>query len=177
MSCPKYLELIFQHVDMVKILYHQLKKHKELQNYIANTPSINLIHLKRNNVLARKASAVIARKADMWMLTPKRLLNWECPHITLRAEDIWKMHKSISRRGQRFDKIFSHKNMIQLCYETFILDIPNNFVKLQQDLKLNYVPLEVATRKSVNQPLSTIIDNFAELKKEFQGTELEWCFE
>lgn len=160
-----------------KIFYYhaQNDSRKTVWTFLKNQKDLKIIHLKRNNTLKVLLSLKRAFKTDKWTdITGSGEEDFtvslgyeECLHEFTWAQEIKK----------QYDVYFENHHKIDVFYENLSRNYGSEMRRIQEFLGVHYKILEPSTYKQTKQPLSKIITNYFELKKEFKNTPWEEFFE
>lgn len=161
-----------------KLLYQEEQNFSEktICEYLKKIKNLNVIHLKRRNILANYISWQIAKKTDVWILLkhqnnhkPKLEIDYEdCLNYFQKTKALEKEHESF------FDK---HSRQIHtLYYEDLVANTEKEIQGIQQFLGVESLPLIHYTRKQEQRPLKEIITNYDELKEKFADTPWQTFF-
>lgn len=146
---------------------------------------LRVIHLRRENGLARHLSHILARRTGRWhQWNPEKLhqvthlhkpgptdqLDSEIPEITLEPERLLLDFEEVEKLHLAVEERFSAGNYFPLSYEQLCHDPKTFGLSLLRFLDLEPAPLEPAVTKLETRPLSQRISNFEELKRGFKNT-------
>lgn len=143
-------------------------------NHLSQDKSYYIIHLKRENKLDQLLSLKNAFKTDKWARTnytpyhyaPMRLSVEECNYHFAKMEE-----KEI-----HFDNLFSKHRMLNITYEELFLNRESVLQNVMDFLGLRPQKLETHFSRQKYQSNSDLIENFDQLKKEYEGTRWEQYF-
>lgn len=159
---------------------------------LENTPGLRVIHLRRENLLRRHLSHILARKTGSWhqwdrdralqvshlerppLVEPDRArrppVRLEPDRLRLDFEEIEGLHRRVAHR-------FGDGAYLALRYEDLCSD-PNRVGRaLLSFLKVAASSLCPAVEKLEYRPLSASIENYEELRRAFSGTRWQRFFE
>jgi len=148
-----------------KHLLIELLKHKN---------DINIVHLYRQNVLAKLVSGMIAKKTNKWRVYNTDKFDEYNGTIHVHPQHLSQTH--MRYQGElAFVEMLNMSSIYRVQYEELI-ENPNMFNELQKFLDLKIMNIKPLTIKQINRPLHIIVKNYHELKKIFLNTKLQGCF-
>ncbi|MFI5046065.1 MAG: sulfotransferase [Acidimicrobiia bacterium] len=169
----------FESAAGFKVLYYQLEPAyaerrqvpdlPDVLEYLRSERAVRIIHLKRRNRLETLASLKIANAVHEHVLengegaandVTIRLSSRRCAEEFLR----------IGAWEDRYDEIFHGHALLQLSYEDLVANMDHESLRVQEFLGVSSRPLYTGMRKQIRKPMAQVIENYAELKKEFVGT-------
>lgn len=159
---------------------------------LETTPGLRIIHLRRENLLRRHLSHVMARQTGTWhdwvadradsithlhapaaingttsdrprvILDPQRL--------QIDFEEVERLHAAVAQR-------FAGTRYLALTYEQLCHDRDNQSARLLEFLELPRTPLQAGVSRLESRPLAESIQNFDELRTVFRQTRWAGFFE
>ena len=152
-----------------KLFYTHARSSNENQvwDYLKESKDLNIIHLKRKNLLKTHLSEQVALKTQIWVgkKNPSQIYP-----IELDYNHALEFFNSVKEQEEKHYNFFSDHNIFEVNYEDLVKDIEFYSRKIQGFLKLPYKPLYISTPKQSSIPLSQAISNFMELKEKFDGS-------
>lgn len=152
-----------------KLFYTHARSSNENQvwDYLKESKDLNIIHLKRKNLLKTHLSEQIALKTQIWVgkKNPSQIYP-----IKLDYSNTLEFFNSIKKQEEKNHDFFSDHNVFEVYYEDILKDIEYYSRNLQEFLNLPFRNLYISTPKQSSIPLSQAISNFFELKERFEGS-------
>lgn len=142
---------------------------------LAEDQDLKVLHLKRRNKLEQFLSWTRAVQTGQWVSRSSHLARE--PHLQLDARDCLRWFEKVCADERSFDALFAKHDMIEVLYEDLRTDPVGTMEKVQDFLKIGQVELLARTHKQARQEPFEAISNYAELKKQFEGTRWEAFFE
>lgn len=160
-----------------KMFYYHAQEDSRnvIWNHLKESKDIHIIHLKRKNSLKVLLSRKKAHMTDKWTNVTgpeKDVLTIELSQPECLEQFTWTRDMWIA-----YDHDFRTHPKMDLIYENLTADCKGETRRVQEFLGLSPMCLSPNTYKQANQPLAEAILNYAQLKKEFEGTEWEIFFE
>lgn len=143
--------------------------------YLLGRRDLRVIHIKRRNILATHLSRARAMRSNQWVAQEKP--SEPMAPITLDYKSLCADFSQTRAWEVEFDQRFSDHPMLELHYESLVLDHDAEMARVQEFLGLDVRPSQPQTFKQARQPLDQAISNFDELRNQFQGTEWESFFD
>ena len=161
----------------LKFKYEELsiESYTTVRHWIRDNQDLKIVHLTRENLLKRYASEVIATKIT------KVFNTWYEPppptRITLSAEECEREFAHAEHQKDRYTKLFSKHEVLNLTYEELLADRDLKLAEVQAFLGVE--PAEMKTRMKKLNPdsLAELLENYDELRHHFKGTRYEAFFE
>jgi len=160
-----------------KLFYYHARKPPYLQlwQYLEQHPEIRIVHIKRRNMLHTHLSRAKAEQSGVWVNING--VKEDQSAVNLNYDDCLKDFQQTLDWETWADTYFKNHPLTQVYYEDLAADYPGHAARLQQFLGLKEMLLEPSTHKQSNAPLSAAIQNYAELKARFAGSQWAGFFE
>jgi len=161
-----------------KLFYWQAGRDKwrVVWPYLRGARDLKVIQLRRRNVLRRVLSNQVAQMTDKWFALDEKQVHRDV-RVNLDAEEC----RAEFTANQRFETdkaaYFSTHPFLEVFYEDLTADFHGETARIQEFLGVPEQQLETPLKKQLSQPLPKVIENYAELKRAFAGTEWESCFD
>ncbi len=158
--------------------YHPFDYDKSVWEYIKEDKSISIVHLVRHNLLEAYTSQKIGEKTKKWTENIDRTHNFALNDkvVHLDYEDCLDTFKKIKSFEEKTRNDFSDRNYIEVSYEDLISNRKKTMTNVYSSLGLVFESIETVMKKQNPEPLSNLIENYHELKKQFSNTEWEYLF-
>ncbi|MGH9030615.1 MAG: sulfotransferase [Acidimicrobiia bacterium] len=179
-----YVEALFRRrryesASGFKVLYEQLEPAYAERQGVPDLPDVleflrskrmvRIIHLKRRNRLETLVSKEVA-----FAVREHVLLHGDGAAndvtIQLSPEQCEEEFRRIGAWEERYDEIFHRHVLLQLSYEDLASDMDHESLRVQEFLGVSSRPLHTRMRKQIRKPMAQVIENYAELRKEFVDT-------
>ncbi len=151
----------------------------DLWEYLKNDKSISIIHLKRENLLRSKVSAMTAQITGEWgvgatggfsNMTTK-------PQLILDFDECLQDFEAHRRMESEADVLFRDHKKLDMTYE-YLTSCPDDAgTKIQKFLGLEPRQLSTKTKKQSSRNLSEIVANYDQLKQRFRSTDWHYLFD
>lgn len=141
----------------------------ETWDHILNKKDINIIHLKRNNVLRSLVSLHRAFRTNEWLRLKNEPGN-DSFNLTLDFDACLRFFEHVHEGATRTDEIFSGHEKLDISYEELEKDKDEVLNKIMEFLKLEPYSPSSTLKKQIKEPLSEIVLNYYQLKKQFSST-------
>ena len=150
-----------------------------LWQYLKENKDIAIIHLKRNNLLKAKVSALTAQTTGNWGVGATGGIdkNNTLVKCELDFDECLQDFEASRRMEDETDDFFAEHKRLVITYEELVENTDNITNKIQDFLGLETQNLVVQTQKQATQPISEVIDNYQQLKTEFSNTSWSNFFE
>lgn len=139
--------------------------------FVDNRSDIQLLHLRRRNLLKGYVSGLTATKTGVWS---NRYPSLE-PEPAVQVDPIlaakfirWDLKQSLLWQERYKDR----PNLV-VFYEDMVADIPGTLNSIQRFLEVPVMDVYPRTRKQATRSLPEAISNYDELCAAWKGTELE----
>lgn len=160
-----------------KIFYYHAQddSRKIVWKYLKNQKDIKIIHLKRNNTLKEIASLKKAFQTDKWT----NIDGSKEKHLTLSLDynECLGAFTWAQKTKKQYDDYFEDHDTMDVIYEDLSVNLESEVKHIQKFLRVPFEDVKPSTYKQSNQPLSTMILNYFELKRQFRNTPWEVFFE
>lgn len=130
-----------------------------------------VIHLRRRNIVRVHLSEKIAFETQRWSIlqdadayrdVATEVTFGECLHTFEQTREAVKGYRDF----------FADHDVLEVFYEDLVSNFAAETDRIQRFLGVSRRRLRPATRKQARQPLATMISNYAELKRQCEGTPL-----
>lgn len=165
-----------------KLLYLHMEKNKEVEQWrqeilksIHNFDNIKIIHLQRNNLLKACLSSAIAIRDNRWIVNNKNNLK-DIEPIELSSEQCLRYFEEVQSHKNKYTNLLNGYPMIDIYYEDLSINSNDVTKQIQNFLGIEVQELKTATKKIIQSPLSSQINNYYELKEKFINTPYEEYF-
>ena len=156
-----------------KLFYNhgQNNNNRCIWDHLNQIKNLKIIHLKRENLLEQYISLKKAKATRQWINKSKNN-NYQLDdfNLTIEKNDCLKHFQEVRHLEQKYDDFFRDHHILNVSYENLVKDYISETKKIQIFLGTSYQKLYSSTYKQSQQPISHIINNYAELKESFQGT-------
>jgi len=136
---------------------------------------VRVVHLKRRNMLRWYVSLRIAQRTGIW--STNREPDYAIPTIHVDSKECVECIRADRQAERAADDFFAHHAVLHLVYEDVVQAFDRHMAQLQRFLGVAPLILRPRTVKQESRPLCDVIDNFAELREAFSGTEWETLLE
>ena len=162
-----------------KLLYYQARGTRDpmfgdadVWHSLIEQEDIRVIHLVRDNGLARLISLKISETTDIWHYYTERDDN---PiHVKLSLDECLQNWSGCELKENKVDEDFSRHPIIKVHYNELATDPESTTNEVQRFLGVKEHRLKNTLRKRHRHPFD-YLENFNELKRHFEGTRWE-CF-
>ncbi len=166
---PRYVKAVG-----FKIFYYHAEN-GNVWDYLTEQKDLRVIHLKRKNILRTHLSRQKAAITDEWINTSQTTerpttfrLNYEACLDDFCQTRAWE---------RVCDDRFRHHPVLEIFYENLASDRERDLNRIQEFLGVDYEPVQPTTYRQSQKSLTAVIENYAELKKKFNGTPWAAFFE
>lgn len=163
---------IIQAVGFKIFYYHPLDgEFDQIWQILERDKEINVIHLKRKNILRTILSRKIAEKTEAWLKKGinKDRLNLEDKQVSLTEEECLKGFTQTKNWKITFDERFGIHQKMEVFYENLIKNKQNELIRIQQFLDVKIETLDTFLIRQNPEKLSDLIINYQELKKNLKA--------
>lgn len=150
-----------------------------LWEYLKNDKSIAIIHLKRENLLRSKVSAMTAQITGEWGIGATGGFSDVTtePELVLDFDECLQDFEAHRRMESEADELFIEHRKLDMTYE-YMTSCPDDAgIKIQKFLGLEPKRLSTKTRKQSGRSLSEIVANYDHLKQRFNSTPWHYLFD
>lgn len=153
-----------------KLFYYHARnpEWESMWQYLKASEDIQVIHLKRENMLATRLSLKRAFMTDAWSSTNRTA--GALPPLELDYEDCLEAFTQTRQWETQIATQFAGPRLLEMTYEALCEDREAEMKRVQAFLGLAYRPTATSLRQQNQQPLSKSIANYYELKEQFSGT-------
>ena len=150
----------------------------DLWEYLRNDRSIAIIHLKRENLLRSKVSAITAQSTGEWGVGATGGFSGVAtrPKFALDFNECLQDFEAHRRMENETDQLFSKHKKLDLTYEQLISNPVDVGREIQAFLSLDIKPLKAKTKKQASRELFEVVSNYEQLKKKFSSTSWHYLF-
>jgi LPS sulfotransferase NodH len=154
-----------------KLFYYHAKKrpHSLVWDYLAGTPSIRILQIKRRNILAQYYSLQLAHKTNVWVNNAGVSVD-DAPSMRLEVEACRKHFAWVRNLEDQCAEFFKDRRIYDVYYEDLITDQDSKMAAIQEVLELKYESVTAKVARQRKKPLSQTISNYVELKQAFKNT-------
>ncbi len=164
-----------RHVKAVgfKLFYvHAQEEHwRGVWDHLKSHTDCKVIHLRRRNIVRVHLSEKIAFQTQRWSI-----LRDDDAYRDVAVEvtfgECLKMLGQTREYVERYQRLFADHDVLEVFYEDLVSNFDAETDRIQRFLGVARRRLRAATRKQARQPLTTMISNYAELKRQCEGTPL-----
>ena len=167
-----------------KLFYHHARKEPQnkVWQFLREDRDLHVIHLRRRNLLKIILSRKLAERSGEWRLVDSQVsqqTDTSDPSrpIYLDFDELKNMFTRMKAVEERRGAYYSGHPRLDLWYEDLAADFAAHTRLVQKFLELDLRPLQPVTRKQARRPLDEQIENYAELKRSFAGSEWAEFFE
>jgi LPS sulfotransferase NodH len=144
----------------------------DLWRYLKENKDIKIIHLKRQNLLESKISAVTAQQTGHWgegatggLAKVQYDVKFE-----LDFDECLQDFEAHRRMEDETDELFKNHSKMVITYEQIIEDFALITKNIQEFLGLKIQNIYTITKKQSTKPPSEIVLNYVEIKRRFLNT-------
>lgn len=161
-----------------KLFYYHAQKAKtqEIWQYLQDYQELKIIHLVRKNLLQTYVSQQIALTTNSWYLKSGQQVKSN-PAIALDYEQTIKAFEETKKLEAENDTFFQNHQIIKVFYEDLVKNNRSEIAKIQNFLNVKPTPVSISTKKRSPQSLQQAIQNYSELKTNFQESPYTSFFE
>ncbi|ELS03170.1 Stf0 sulfotransferase [Xenococcus sp. PCC 7305] len=161
-----------------KIFYYHLNE-DEWQE-LASIPELKIVHLQRKNRLSMIVSMKIAFKTKQWGITDEsQIIDASQKKVHLNHEFLNKSFEDIESWENNIKMIFPQSQIQDIFYEDLVEKYDQSLYKVFDFLDVEQIPqkeIDTKHKKQNPEPLNELIQNYQELKNQFQNTAWEQYF-
>ena len=145
--------------------------------YLQQQPNLRVIHIKRRNLLKTYLSKKKADLTDVWVHTNGNHQTRKPFSVSLDFDECQDTFSQTRAWENEYSEFFSNQKILEIYYEDLAQKYAEEMERVFSFLDVEQHPVEPQTHKQSKRSLSETILNYAEIKKQFQGTEWETFFE
>lgn len=139
---------------------------------------LRIIHLHRKNILRTLVSERISQKLKLYQLhNSAQRPNIYHRSVEISVEDLYEALKVMTGQYELFSDLFRSHPMLKVYYENMLGNTVETFREILEFIEVPYEAPVIKSSVMNPEPLSDLIENYAELKSEFFTTEWNWMFE
>tara|TARA_B110000238_G_scaffold201159_1_gene255376 strand:+ start:13144 stop:13908 length:765 start_codon:yes stop_codon:yes gene_type:complete len=152
--------------------YHPLDKDVPgLWDKLVSDKNIKIIHLYRENLIKTVISRQIALKTNVW--SSEKSSNKSSKKFEINPKVIEKeIHDTLFMKD-KFNKVFSEHQKLEISYEDFIKLTTESLIKIQLFLDVPEKILKTHLKKQQTKSFNDIINNYDEIGDYFIGSNWE----
>jgi LPS sulfotransferase NodH len=154
-----------------KLKYDELdtRAYREILDFLREDEDLKIVFLDRENLLERYVSHLVAGLTGVTLVSGKAERP-DIPTVKVDARDLEQSFKRELERKARFRQVFARHRTIETTYEGLVADPAGGMAPIYAFLGVApHVP-RTDTKKIVDQDLSRVVSNYAELKQRFAST-------
>ncbi|MFO7661454.1 MAG: sulfotransferase [Chloroflexota bacterium] len=140
---------------------------RSVWDYLMGQNNLKVLHLKRHNMLKTWLSQKLAESTNEWWTYSR---NSARKKIRIEYHEALEFFTRLQRWEAEFDSMFRDHPTLEIVYEQLSREMDREFRRIQDFLEVPYQPIKPTTSKRPHRPLSVQIENYAELKEQFQGS-------
>jgi len=163
-----------------KIFYHHPVDDKSgtVWNKLTKMEDLNIIHLKRRNILRSVLSKEIAHVTETWLKKDhRRAIDIKDKRVHLYENELLKAFKQTREHETTYGQMFSSNPMIEIYYEDLVSNPLIEFQKITDFLNLRFCNPKTTLKKQNPERMSDLIVNYESIKRIFADTEWHQFFE
>ncbi|MCU0527102.1 MAG: sulfotransferase [Elainella sp. Prado103] len=144
----------------------------DLWAYLQKNTDIAIIHLKRENLLESKISAVMAQRTGNWGVgaTGGFGQGQQAIQFELDFQECLQDFEAHHRMESEADEFFKNHRKLSITYEDLVRNTIDTSRRIQEFLGLELRVLGTQTKKQITQPLPDLVTNYHQLKAKFANT-------
>jgi len=161
-----------------KLFYYHARSGPQaaVWDLIRDDPEIEIIHIKRRNILAQYLSLTLAHATNVWA-TSRPPSDSPAP-IRLDPESCIQHFQTVRAYEEECDAFFAGRDVQHITYEELVADKDAVMSRIWTRLGVPAMPVQERTARQRTQPLSRAISNYGELQARFAATQwAEFCAE
>ena len=162
-----------------KIFYYHArsKNWQPVWDYLRNQQNLHVIHIKRRNLLKTHLSKKRAEQTDEWVNTTGQPQKPKSNSLRLDFAECQQDFEQTRAWETENDVFFREHPSLEIFYEDLARNYADEMQRVLTFLNITPQPLKPQTHKQARQALSDTIENYAELKSQFAGTQWASFFE
>lgn len=156
-----------------KLFYNQAQEEnwRSVWDYIKAQTGWKVIHLRRRNIVRVHLSEKIADKTQKWSILRDDDAHRDVA-VELTFSDCLRTFEHLHESIERYQRFFADHDVLDVFYEDLVANTEVETDRIQRFLGVPRRQLRAKTRKQARQPLTTMISNYDELKRQCEGTAL-----
>jgi LPS sulfotransferase NodH len=162
-----------------KMMYsHPLDDHDcGIWDELENMEGLHVIHLKRRNMLRSIVSMRIAKKQGVWLSTQKGTPEAGPKKVRFEKKELEEMFLQTKAWQNNGAQTFRNHPILDVYYEDLTTDRDREMKRIADFLGVHQIKPRTILKKQNPENLSSLVENYAELKNDFAGTEWHSHFE
>ena len=154
-----------------KLFYYHARSgpQSEVWDLIRKDPKIEIIHLRRRNILAQYLSLNLAHATNIWATS--RSPSASPPPIHLEPEACVQHFRAVRAYEDECDAFFADLDIEHVSYEELVSDRGAVMARIWAKLGVPNMAVQERTVRQRTQPLSEAIANYYELRTALANTE------
>ena len=155
-----------------KLFYNQAQDDfRSVWNYLKAQKDCKVIHIRRRNIVRVHLSEKLADKTQRWVILRDDDAHQDVA-VELAFSDCLRTFEHMEECIERYQRFFADHDVLDVFYEELVSNTDVETDRIQRFLGVPPRQLLARTRKQVRQPLTTMIRNYDELKRQCEGTAL-----
>lgn len=147
---------------------------RPIWDWIVANKSIRIILLYRENLLAYYTSQIIAMNTKTFGI--RNVADRTNTTVNIDFDDCLEKFQYRTTSHRKILQDLKDHHLLEISYEELTGDMGRGFSRLQNFLGVEKQPLTVSGIKKEVRPLSTVIENYTELRIRFSNTEWQYLF-
>lgn len=163
-----------------KLFYHHPMDNKDsdIWRRLKEDKGIHIIQLRRENMLRTHISRKIAMRSDVWTASTNKQVNQiGRKSVSFSKSELELGFNKTKTWEANAQKDFYEHPFIQISYERMVATPETELNRLTRFLGVDDFPLETHLKKQNPEKLEDLVENYAQLKKDFKDTEWQDFFE
>lgn len=163
-----------------KLLYYHAQAENRIIDHLSTLPELRVVHLLRQDALARWISQVRAESSDAWWSGAQPTTGKRPGRIVLDPFQALLSLEFTEQAAERFHATFAvqpNVRMLELDYEEMVADFDGTAARVQELLGMDRHPLLVQFQKMGEKEPRAQIDNWDELVDCFADTRWRHLFQ
>jgi hypothetical protein len=170
------------HAVGFKLLYDQARQNRNLRRlwlYLAEDPSIRIIHLWRANLLEGLISLKMAIASDQWICYPQdKMVRRDLRPLRLSHEECMAYYRHVLNRRRQIQCLFTRHRVLAIEYKKELVGSYNEtMARIQMFLGLMPRQVRPVLEKQSTKPIQELVANYQELRETFTGPQFALYFE
>lgn len=169
----------------IKVLYYQVEPEyeekwgvdglQEVMDFLKADKDIKVIHLMRRNKLETHCSRTVAIKTKQFLLEEGEKDKGKIT-VHMSPEECAEEFRLCAAWEDAIERDFADHDLLSMHYEDLVAEREQHVAKTLDFLGVEQRDLKTKLRKQRKAPISETIENYAELKATFSGTQWESYF-